>query len=334
LDGLRLPSPADFGGTLPINASSSRTITIPGWPASCANCNYSFTVTLDTADAVCECRENNNSTSQSSTITIPDIEVSGEALSVTCLADGQSLVSGTVTLANNGCGSALTANIPVRLTLYSAPSCGGSQLDQWTQTFTGVNIPARGSQTFTIASHQVSKNLCELATNCGVSLNVEADYTGSICECDGTDNTRCSATKEISYPDLAVTDIDFSGVSCSGDNISGSVAVTVENRGCGPAGPFKVTLETDGCPSFSEQTVPGPSGRGEGDGDLPDRGEMGRLHRLQLHLHRYGRLPRASSASAPAPTAILRLSLPPSPTCGWPRSSRMCRMRALRGRCA
>jgi uncharacterized repeat protein (TIGR01451 family) len=246
-----------LGGTLPINAGSSRTITIPGWPASCANCNYSFTVTLDTANEVCECRENNNSTSQSSTITIPDIEVSGEALSVTCLADGQSLVSGTVTLANNGCGSALTANIPVRLTLYSAPSCGGSQIDQWTQTFTGVNIPARGSQTFTIASHQVSKNLCELATNCGVSLNVEADYTGSICECDGTDNTRCSATKEITYPDLAVTDIDFSRVSCSGDNISGSVAVTVENRGCGPAGPFKVTLETDGCLSFSEQTVPG-----------------------------------------------------------------------------
>ncbi|MGQ9734128.1 MAG: CARDB domain-containing protein [Candidatus Bipolaricaulia bacterium] len=246
-----------LGGTLPINANSSRTITIPGWPTSCANCSYSFTVTLDTANEVCECREDNNETTRNYTITIPDIEVSGENLSVTCLDDGQSLVSGTVTLANNGCGSALTANIPVRFTLYSAPSCGGSQIEQWTQTFTGVNIPAGGSQTFTIANHQVNENLCELAANCGVSLNVEADYTGSICECDGTDNTRCSATKELTYPDLAVTDIDFSGVSCSSDNISGSVAVTVENRGCGPAGSFTVSLTTDGCLSFSDQTVPG-----------------------------------------------------------------------------
>ncbi|MDH7505830.1 MAG: CARDB domain-containing protein [Candidatus Acetothermia bacterium] len=246
-----------LGGTLPINAGSSRTITIPGWPVSCAHCNYSFAVTLDTASEVCECRENNNSTSRSYTITIPDIEVSAEALSVTCLDDGQSLVSGTVTLANSGCGSALTANIPVRFTLYSVPSCGGSQLDQWAQTFTGVNIPAGGSQTFTIAPHTINADLCQLAANCGVSLNVEADYTGSICECDGTNNARCSATKQITYPDLAVTDIDFSGVSCVGDGISGSVAVMVENRGCGPAGPFAVRLLTDGCLSFADQTVPG-----------------------------------------------------------------------------
>ncbi|MEN3009660.1 MAG: CARDB domain-containing protein, partial [Candidatus Bipolaricaulaceae bacterium] len=142
---------ADFGGTLPIAAGGSRTITIPNWPVTCAQCSYSFVVTLDTENVLCECREDNNSASRAWTITLPDLTVRRHSLSLSCAGDGQARVFGTVTLGNEGCGSALTTNVPMRFTLRSGPGCTGNVLYTWTTTLTGVNIPAKGEQTFTIS---------------------------------------------------------------------------------------------------------------------------------------------------------------------------------------
>ncbi len=225
---------ADLGGTLPIAAGGNRTITIPNWPVTCGQCNYTFTVTLDTENDLCECRENNNSVSRDWTITLPDLTVRRGDLTLTCAGDGKVLISGTVTLGNAGCGSALTANVPMRLSLRDGAGCTGTDLYTWTTTFTGVNIPAGGEQTFTV-SHTFPIDLCTEASGCTVSLLIEADYTGTICECDGENNTLC-AEFDIDIPDVVVVAGENLTLTCAGDGkvlISGTV--TLGNAGCGSA---------------------------------------------------------------------------------------------------
>lgn len=222
----------DFGGTLPINANSSRTITIPGWPVTCSICTYNFTVQLDTNDDVCECIEGNNTNSQQWTITntIPDITVRSSDITLSCAGDGQVRISGTITLGNEGCGNPLTANIPVQFTLYDQPNCTGEILDQWTQTLTGVNIPSQGAQTFTLSPRSINLNAC--GPGCTLYLRIEVDYTGSICECDGTNNSAC-VDLPVNIPDLVIVGEDLT-LSCAGDDqvlIAGTV--TLGNEGCG-----------------------------------------------------------------------------------------------------
>ncbi len=221
----------DFGGTLPINSGSSRTIWVENWPVSCDTCTYQFVIQLDSADEICECREGNNQNSRTWTITIPDITVRRETLALVCAGDGQVRISGTVTLGNEGCGSNLTADVPMRFVLHDGTGCSGTVLHQWTETFSNVNIPAGGEQTFDV-SHTFSLDLCAEASGCTVSLFIEADYTDSICECDGTNNTFCTEFN-IDIPDVVVTHENLA-LTCAGDGqvrISGTV--TLGNEGCG-----------------------------------------------------------------------------------------------------
>ncbi|MBC7169944.1 DUF11 domain-containing protein [Candidatus Bipolaricaulota bacterium] len=233
---------ADFGGTLPINANSTRTVHVDGWPVSCLSCTYRFTVTLDLDNVICECNEANNANSRDWTITLPDLTVRREDLALTCAGDGQVSISGTVTLGNEGCGSALTANVPMRFTLRDGAGCPETVLHTWTTTFTGVNIPAGGEQTFNV-SHTFPIDLCTAASGCTVSLLIEADYTGSICECDGTNNTLCT---EFAWniPDLTVRRENLS-LTCAGDGqVLFTGTVTLGNEGCGPAvGTEKAPIE-------------------------------------------------------------------------------------------
>lgn len=224
---------ADFEGTLPVNANSTRTIHVDGWPVSCQSCTYRFTVTLDLDDDICECIEGNNANSRDWTITLPDLTVRRHTLSLTCAGDGQVRISGTVTLGNEGCGGNLTANVPMRFVLRDGASCMGTELYTWTETFTGVNIPAGGEQTFTV-SHTFPIDLCSQASGCTVSLLIEADSTGSICECDGANNTLCTDFAW-NIPDVVVAGENLT-LTCAGDGqvlISGTV--TLGNEGCGSA---------------------------------------------------------------------------------------------------
>ena len=88
-----------------------------------------------------------------------------------------------------------------------------------------------------------------------ISILIEADNSNAICECSGTNNTLCAGPLAISFPDLVVSGISFAGLSCAVDAISGSVAVTVTNQGCGAANAFNVGLATSGCLTFSSQRV-------------------------------------------------------------------------------
>jgi len=216
-------------------AAGANTNVIFTYTPTCPNCSCTFTAVIDPDDAICECNGANNSlTSGAFALDVPDVTVETDALAVTCADDGQVSVTGTVTLGNHGCGSNLTANVPMRFTLFSGSGCTGSQLNQWTETLSGVNIaPGGGTQTIGIALHNITTNLVTNSTNCRVSLRVEADYTDSICECDGTNNDYCTADKNVDIPDIRVAG-DALGVTCAGDGqvtVSGTVAIT--NSGCG-----------------------------------------------------------------------------------------------------
>jgi uncharacterized repeat protein (TIGR01451 family) len=222
---------ADLGGTLPIHANSSRTITISGWPVTCNVCTYTFTVQLDAEDEVCECMEGNNTNTRTWTITLPDVTVRSQALSLSCAGDGRFQIAGTVTFGNAGCGANLTGNLPVRFTLYSGPGCTGTIVDQWSQVFS-VNIPAGSEQTLGITPRTVNLDACLAATGCNLYLLIEADYTQSICECDGTNNTLC-AQLPVDIPDLVVAGENLT-LTCAGDGqVSISGTVTLGNHGCG-----------------------------------------------------------------------------------------------------
>ncbi len=196
-------------------------------------CTCTFTATIDPDHAICECSGTNNSGSAGPyTIQVPDIQVSGQNVTLTASANGQVLLSGTVTLANSGCGNALTTDIPIRFTLFNTAGCTGTQIDQWTENFSSVNLSPGGTQIFTITNHLINTNMCTAAAACQVSLRIEADYNNSICEFSGGNNTLC-ADKSVDVPDITVPN-DTLTVSCTSDGharISGAVALS--NIGCG-----------------------------------------------------------------------------------------------------
>ncbi len=229
--------------------------------ANAANCQVSIRVEADFPDTVCECDDTNNTyCADTKAIDIPDLETSGENLAVTCESDGNIRASGTVTIANNGCGSNMTANIPVRFTLYDNSGCAGNLVAQWTETLGGANIPpGGGTQTFTITPEIITANICDNSTGCNVSLRIETDYTAVICESDGTDNNLC-ADKTVSIPELTVNSVTPSFNCVADGNLAGTVTVNVSNTGCGDANGAVVRLTSDCGLVFADQTVNLPAG--------------------------------------------------------------------------
>ena len=194
-------------------------------------CEVSVHIEADFTDAIRECDETDNTYCSDKPVSIPNIEVSGDALGITATNDGEVSVSGTITLTNDGCGSNLTTNVPVQFTLYDETGCGGGMVHQWSETLTGVNIPSGGgSQVVPITLHGITTNLCENSTGCEVSVHVEADFTHTIAECDGTDNTYCS-DKTVSIPDIEVS-ADTLTVTCTRTGVDVDGSVTLRNGGC------------------------------------------------------------------------------------------------------
>ena len=248
----------NLGGTLPLAAGGSDTLTFP-WAVACSSCDYTINVTLDVLDDICECDGTDNAAVLNETISLPDLIVDTADLAVTCAGDGQIRVQGPVTLRNDGCGDPLTGTVRILLSLFDGSDCAGNEIDTFTVDFTGLSMAANGgTQQRTV---DVTRTL-DTCDTCQVSIRIEADDNDAICECDGTNNNLCAGTFPIASPNLTVTDIDFSHVTCTSDSIGGVVRVAVENTGCGAAGSFDVRLETDGCLTFSNETVAGLAAAG------------------------------------------------------------------------
>jgi len=248
--GVNIPA----GGGTQLFAITPRNITA-NMVTNSTNCQVSIRVEADYTNVICECDDTDNTwCANNKAVNIPNLQVSANGLGISCLADGQAAVSGTVTMANTGCGSNLTANIPVRFTLFDNTGCSGSQVAQWTETFAGVNIPSGGgTQVFTITPQNMTANLCANSMGCQVSIRTEADYSNTICESDGTDNTFCS-NRTVNIPNLVVNSIDMY-VSCNNDGNFTGITVSVSNDGCANASNVVVRLTSDCGLVFADQTT-------------------------------------------------------------------------------
>ena len=237
-DGKGWTGTGTYGLAIASGGSADVTINTGTWTPDCQPCGapYSFNATVDLNNDICECNETHNTTGDATDYTVPspDLAVDSDALSVVCADDNQVTITGTVTLINNGCNTAVTSNIPMRFTLYDNTGCGGGVVEQWTDTFSSVNIAAGGgTQAFTIYNHTFTSNQCLDSTGCQVSIFVEADYNDSVCECDGTNNTYCADNIPVDIPDIAV-DSDTLTVTCLDDGqVTVSGTVTLTNNGCG-----------------------------------------------------------------------------------------------------
>lgn len=218
-------------------------------------CQVSIRMEVDYTSTICESNSGNNTYCASNIpVDIPDLEYSSDTLTLTGTGDGTAEVSGTVTVVNNGCGSNMTANIPVRITLYDNINCTGNMISQWTDTFSSANIAAGGgTQTFTITTESLTGNYCTSSTGCEVSMRVELDHTATICESDGTDNETC-VNKTVDIPDLVVSAV-ATGITCLSDASLTGTTVTVSNTGCGDATNVTVRLSSDCGLIFADEVI-------------------------------------------------------------------------------
>ncbi|MBU1048685.1 DUF11 domain-containing protein [Candidatus Bipolaricaulota bacterium] len=261
----------NLGGTLPLANGTSQTLTFAGWDVGCGSCSYNITAAVDFLDEICECSEDDNLASLPTTITLPDLVVDSAELTVSCSADGQIRIQGPVTLRNDGCGNPLTQNILVRFRVFDGADCTGSEIDTFTQTFSGFSLAANGG------TDQQSINIVRTLAVCNVpdcqlSIRIEADDNNAICECDGTNNALCAGNFAIASPDLTITDIDFGDVTCASDTMAGFVRVTIANTGCGDSGAFDLRLATDGCLTFADEPVSNLAAGGSATVDFPVTG--------------------------------------------------------------
>ncbi len=178
-----------------------------------------------------------------------DLSVSTNTLTITPIADGQVQITGTVTLANTGT-TTCNMDVPMRFTLYDNNGGSGNIIDQWTQTFVGVNLPGSGTQLFTITEQTLTTNLCVNSTGCGVSFNIEADYSHVIAETNETNNSLVS-NKALQIPDLTIQSITPQVVG----NWQVSVRVRAANPGCGSVLGTVVRLISDCGLTFTEQSI-------------------------------------------------------------------------------
>jgi len=224
---------ASGGGTQTFTITSENITT--SLVSNSTSCQYSIRVEADYNDSICECDGTNNVyCADNKNVDIPNIEVSADTLGVNCTADGEISVSGNVTIVNSGCGSNMTSDIPVRFTLFDNADCTGNSLGTWTETLSSANISANGgTQTFTITPQSMTTNLVTNSNACLVSIRIEADYTNTICESDGTDNTYCASNIPVDIPDVQIQSDSLTADCSSLGEVTVSGDLVLVNNGCG-----------------------------------------------------------------------------------------------------
>ncbi|MDY6989672.1 MAG: choice-of-anchor Q domain-containing protein [Thermodesulfobacteriota bacterium] len=191
-----------------------------------------------------DCTDSGSATAGPVTLELPNLVVTSITPDVTCTSDGNFNGTVSVRVTNNGDGDA-SGTFTVEVTDGKG----------WTGTGTyDLAIAAGGFADVAINTGTWTPDCQPCAEP--YSFNATVDLNNDICECDESDNTTGSATTyTVPIPDLTVTDIDFSNVDLRTSPVSGSVNVTVHNSGCIASDVAMVALATDGCLTFSDQSV-------------------------------------------------------------------------------
>ena len=192
-----------------------------------------------------DCENSTPANAPAATLQMPDLLITDMNVATDCTAAGDGNFAGAVevTVENQGDGDSLS-EFTIQVT-----TGGGT----WTET---VGPLAAG------ASRTVSVDTPGWNPGCNgcadYALDGYVDLDSEVCECNESNNGY-SGTGPAQIPDLTVTDIDFSNMSCVNDTITGNVRVRVENVGCAASSDFQVSLATDGCLSFANRTVAAPA---------------------------------------------------------------------------
>ncbi len=193
-------------------------------------------------------------TAPTAILRLPNLAVGAVAPAAACAADGSFTGSIAVSIVNAGDGST-----------------GGGFLIQaadgqgWTGTFACANILAAGETlNLDIPGSSWSPAWVPACTPCAAaspySFTVVLDPTGAVCGCDESDNALAGILFDVHRPELAVTDIDFALVACSGDQVAGAIRVRVDNTGCADAAGVVVRLTADCGLTFGDQITNVPAG--------------------------------------------------------------------------
>ncbi|MGE5343473.1 MAG: CARDB domain-containing protein [Candidatus Omnitrophota bacterium] len=237
--------------TVALAACETRSILFP-WQSAPTQCNCAFTASARLTSPDHECDPSDNTKTENLAITLPDMVVDSDTLTLTCTSNGTVHVNGTVTLRNNGCGALGPAAIPIRFTVYDHPGCSGTPIAQWSES-PNISIPTIGGTQSVSMTHSVSGNICTLFPGCQASVKIEADVPNTICETNETNNTRCS-DKTIAVPNMKINRVTASTVCTSGSPTL-TVTVNVSNTGCGPVSNTVVRLTSDCGLTVADQTL-------------------------------------------------------------------------------
>lgn len=236
-------------GAIPAGGTAVVTIDTTGWNPDCSA--YTLTATIDTGDTVCECNETDNSESANYTPSIADLTVNNITFTNLTCDVGNDTFTGEVNVGIGNVGTATANNFQVTL---NNTGCLNFSVNP-------VTVGALGGGSTTTLTFYVTGTWAD-CTSGSCDFTAIIDSGDDVCECDGNNNTH-TETYTNTLPDLDVTNIDTTGLSCLNDNITGSVAVTVENIGHGSASNFYVALNTDGCLNFTPVEVTGTLNNGD-----------------------------------------------------------------------
>ena len=198
-----------------LGVGATQTLTFSPWPADGTPATLTFTATADPGSLICELTGADNV--QTALLGLPNLRA--DLVTPTCAGDGSYQVA--VTLTNTG-SAAVTSDFQIRLT-----DTDGRDV---TQAFTalGGTLPfvAGTSQTVTFAGWNVDCSPASLA------FTVTLDAGGVVCEGTPTDN---STGGSLDLSDLEATALS-AATACGADgSITGTLSLTVTNRGSVPA---------------------------------------------------------------------------------------------------
>ena len=177
------------------------------------------------------------------TLRMPDLRITGIQPTMTCTGDGA--FSGTVVVSVRNYGNGIA---------YGPFTISVSDGKGWSATGTYNGDVAAGA-TVQVTIDSVSWQPTCQPCAAPYTFNATVDTGNDVCECGEANNTYGPTDYVTPIPDLIISDILFDAVDCSDDAFSGWVQVRVSNQGCATANNVPVALTTDGCLTFSNQTI-------------------------------------------------------------------------------
>ncbi len=175
------------------------------------------------------------------TLLLPDLQAVSLAPTFPCTGGVVSGSAVKVHLHNQGDGAA-TGPFTVKVTDGDGHSAEA--------TFSGTL--AAGGETDVSVDWTIPCSPCSAS----LAFSAEADSDHDVCECHEGNNALGPVTYTPTVADLALLEVDASGLALDGDTVSGSVAVTVRNDGCGTAAGIPVAVTVDGgCVTFEAGTI-------------------------------------------------------------------------------